>query len=211
MQPIRHRIVEILKEKGSATVAELAGQLDMAQVSVRHHLDILIGEDLVEASGVRRRAGAGRPSQIYSLAPGAAKLFPQAHEALAGDMLREMKTLLPAAEVQGMFIRLAERTAREAPTAFAGQSIESRLEQVTDFLTQKGYTARWELRNGHYELYTCNCPYAGVAEQHRELCDMDQALVQQLMSEAADRKTVATNGSNRCTYVLESKPVPVEE
>ena len=38
---------------------ELAEQLGMAQVSVRHHLDILVGEDLVESSGVRRRNGAG--------------------------------------------------------------------------------------------------------------------------------------------------------
>jgi predicted ArsR family transcriptional regulator len=50
VQPIRRRIAEILKEQGTATVAELADQLGIAQVSVRHHLDILIGEDLVQAT-----------------------------------------------------------------------------------------------------------------------------------------------------------------
>ena len=204
MQPIRHRIIEILKENGSGTVAELAHHLEMAQVSVRHHLDILIGEDMVTASGVRRRSGAGRPSQVYTLAPGAAKLFPQAHQALAGDVLREMKTLLPAAEVQGVFVRLAQAAAREAPAAHLGQPIEQRLDQVADFLTRKGYTARWEQRDGHYELHTCNCPYAGVAEHHPEVCAMDHALVENLMSGAVRRETRVADGSARCTYVLSS-------
>lgn len=214
MQPIRHRIIEILKENGTATVAELAAELGMAQVSVRHHLDILIGEDLVTASGVRRRNGAGRPSQIYALAPGASKLFPQAHEALAGEMLREIKSILPPEEVKGMFRRLAERAAREAPPAHPGQSLENRLEQVAAFLSEKGYTARWEVRDGRYELYTCNCPYAGVADRHPEVCEMDHALVQCLIpnnSATVRCEGGHTTGTVRCTYVIEPQleAVPV--
>jgi predicted ArsR family transcriptional regulator len=208
MQPIRHRIIEILKENGTATVAELAADLGMAQVSVRHHLDILIGEDLVTASGVRRRNGAGRPSQIYSLAPGASKLFPQAHEALAGEMLREIKAMLPSDEVRGMFRRLAERTAREAPPARPDQPLEERLDQVADFLSEKGYTARWELRDGRYELHTCNCPYAGVADRHPEVCEMDHALVEFLVPSTASVRCEGTHtgGAPRCTYIIEMQP-----
>ncbi len=206
MQPIRHRIVEILKENGTATVAELAAELGMAQVSVRHHLDILIGEDLVTASGVRRRNGAGRPSQIYSLAPGASKLFPQAHEALAGEMLREIKAILPPEEVRSIFRRLAERAAREAPSAHPGQPFEERLDQVAEFLSEKGYTARWEQREGHYELHTCNCPYAGVAERHPEVCEMDHALVEYLLPGKVHCEGAHTGGVARCTYIIEAQP-----
>jgi predicted ArsR family transcriptional regulator len=212
VQPIRHRIIEILKENGTATVAELAIELGMAQVSVRHHLDILIGEDLVTASGVRRRNGAGRPSQIYALAPGASKLFPQAHEALAGEMLREIKIMLPPDEVKSMFRRLAERAARDAPPVHPGQSLEDRLDQVADFLSEKGYTARWEARDGRYELYTCNCPYAGVADRHPEVCEMDHALVQSLIP--AQTALVRCEGGHstgtlRCTYAVEPRAEPV--
>lgn len=206
MQPIRHRIIEILKENGTATVAELATELGMAQVSVRHHLDILIGEDLVTASGVRRRNGAGRPSQIYSLAPGASKLFPQAHEALAGEMLREIKSILPPEEVRGLFRRLAERAAREAPPVQPGQTLEERLDQVAEFLSEKGYTARWEQHEDHYELVTCNCPYAGVADRHPEVCEMDHALVQYLIPMHAATvhcDGAHTSGTTRCIYVIE--------
>jgi predicted ArsR family transcriptional regulator len=206
VQPIRRRIIEILKAKGSATVAELAQHLGMAQVSVRHHLDILVGEDLAQTAGVRRRNGAGRPSQVYTLAAAAARLFPQRHDAFAGDLLVQVKTVLPAGEVRNVLLRMGERTAHEAPEPLPGQSVEQRLDEVTAFLTEKGYDAHWELCDGYYEVHVCNCPYVGVADHHPELCLMDQAMMQHLLPEAARRKSRALDGALYCTYVLEFKP-----
>ena len=213
MQTVRNHIVEILKENGTATVAELAEELGMAQVSVRHHLDILVGEDLVESAGVRRRNGAGRPSQVYALTRQASKLFPQRHQALANEMVGAMKTLLPADEVRAVFMRLAEKTAHDAPAARVDQPVEGRLDQVAEFLTEKGYTARWEVTNGSYQLFTCNCPYAGVADQHPEVCEMDQAMIQRLLPQQVRRDSLITEGAPRCSYILvltpAAAPVPV--
>jgi len=203
VQPVRRRITEILKEEGAATVAELAEQLGMAQVSVRHHLDILVGEDLVESTGVRRHNGAGRPSQMYALTADAAKLFPQRYDVLASGILAEMKNLLSAQELRGLLVRLAERTSREAPTPLSGQSVEDRLEEVTAFLSERGYSARWELRDGHYELYACNCPYTGVADDHPELCAMDQTMIQRLVPGAIRLASRVLDGSSHCTYIIE--------
>lgn len=202
MQPVRRRITEILKERGSATVAELARALEMAQVSVRHHLDILMGEDLVEMSGARRQNGAGRPSLVYSLTPQAVKVFPQRHDALANAMLAELKATRPEPEVQRMMQRLGENAAREAPVTLPGRPIQERLDEVTHFLCQKGYNARWEEHNGRYEIHACNCPYAGVSDVHPELCAMDQAMMNQLLPEAVRLQSRVLDAALRCTYVI---------
>lgn len=206
MQPIRRRITEILKENGTATVAELATQLGIAQVSVRHHLDILIGEDYVEATGVRRHDGAGRPSQVYSLTPQAVELFPQRHAAIAEGMLTELKATLSPEQVHTVFLHLAEKAADEAPKPLPGQSIEERLNEIAHFLTEKGYNARWEARDGRFEFYAGNCPYVGIADRHHELCFMDQALMQNLLPGAVRHETRALHGASHCTYVIESLP-----
>ncbi len=213
MQSVRRRITEILKEYGSATVAELADELGMAQVSVRHHLDILVGEDLVELTGVRRRDGAGRPSQVYALTPNALALFPQRNAQLAANVLTELKAVLPQDEVNQILLRVAERTAAEAPRPTEGQTVEERLDQVTAFLTQKGYSARWENCDGRYELHACNCPYSGVAEQHPELCMMDHAMISQLLPDAMRSDCIrlyshALDGANRCSYILRPGDLP---
>ena len=209
MQPIRRRITEILKENTTATVAELASQLGIAQVSVRHHLDILIGEDYVQATGVRRHDGAGRPSQVYSLTDQAVSLFPQRHDAIADGMLTQMKAALPPEQVRTIVLRMAEKTAEEAPKAVPGQPVEERLNDIAEFLTEKGYDARWENCDGHYELHACNCPYIGVADHHPELCLMDQALIQELLPGAIRYETRALHGTSHCTYIIK-KETPSE-
>ena len=206
MQPVRQKITEILKEKDTATVAELAEQLGMAQVSVRHHLDILVGEDLVETAGVRRRNGAGRPSQIYALTPEATRLFPKRHDLLASDMLIEIQSLLSPTDFRSLLERLGKKTSQNAPAPRPGLSIEGRLDEITQFLTECGYDARWELVDGRYELYTCNCPYAGVADHHPELCTMDQAMMRQLWPGATRQETRVLDGAQRCSYVLNIDP-----
>lgn len=206
MQTVRRRITEILKENGSATVSQLADLLGMAQVSVRHHLDILMGEDLVDLVGVRRHDGAGRPSQIYALTPNAAKLFPQRHEALANNILAEMKASLPSAEVRSILQRVAIRNAQEAPLPEADQPLEERLDRVAEFLTERGYSARWKIESGRYELHACNCPFAGVADHHPELCTMDGALIQELLPGSVREHTRIANGASRCTYIIHVVP-----
>jgi predicted ArsR family transcriptional regulator len=207
VQAVRRHIIDILKANDGATVAELADQLRMAQVSVRHHLDILIGEDLVETGGVRRRNGAGRPSQFYTLTAAAASLFPQRHVILASDVLAEMKALLSEEEFQRLMRRLAEKTSRRAPTAAAGQSMEERLDEVTQFLTAEGYVARWERTDDCYVVQACNCPHTGVADHHPELCGMDRDMFQILLPGAVRLETRVLDGSPQCTYIIPLSPV----
>ena len=211
MQTVRRRITDILKENGSATVAQLADMLGMAQVSVRHHLDILVGEDLVELTGVQRHNGAGRPSQVYALTPNAAKLFPQRHEALANNILAEMKASLPSTEVRDILQRIALRTAQEAPLAESDETLAERLARIAQFLTEHGYSARWDAADGYYELHVCNCPFAGVADHHPELCAMDGAMVQALLPDSQREHARIVNGAPRCSYVISSAPTDAAE
>ena len=114
MQPTRLRILEILKEQGDLTVAEMARQLGMAPVSVRHHLDVLQGEQLICSPRVRRHGTVGRPRQVYALTEAANAYFPRNHGILAGKLLEEMKGVLSPAELQALFERLADSMAAEA-------------------------------------------------------------------------------------------------
>ena len=67
MHAVRKHILEILKERNGATVAELADCLEMAPVSVRHHLDILQGDNLICVERLERKGNVGRPQQVYAL------------------------------------------------------------------------------------------------------------------------------------------------
>lgn len=206
MQTTRYRILEIMKEQGDVTVAELARKLEMAPVSVRHHLDVLQGENLICSPRVRRRGTVGRPLQVYALTEAANAHFPRNHESLAMRMLDELKGLLPADQLQGMLERMADSEARQAPPLPDDATLEQRVELTVEFLNQRGYLARYERNGDAFLLYTLNCPYSGVSEQHHELCAMDLRLISTLLGAPPVPVNRLAEGGCRCAYRVGAQP-----
>jgi predicted ArsR family transcriptional regulator len=206
---VRKHILQILKENEGATVAELADQLAMAPVSVRHHLDILQGDNLICVARVAHKGSVGRPQQIYVLTSDANGYFPNNFAALAGNLARQLKQVLPPDQVQCAFRAMAHEIAEELDNAnLAEQSVEERLERITAFLNERGYLARWEHASENpedgYLLHKCNCPYTGVSSEHRELCLMDQALIDELVGQPCQRTQSMVDHARCCTYQIHS-------
>ena len=211
MHAVRKHILEILKEQSSgATVAELAERLEMAPVSVRHHLDILQGDNLICVERLERKGNVGRPQQVYALTLEANSYFPNNFAALAGKLVEQIKLVLPPDQVACAFRAMAGQIAAEFGPTTQCQSDEHtaqfqhRLARVTDFLSERGYLARWESADDEapdeYLLHKHNCPYAGVSSAHQELCLMDQALINELFGQSCERVSSVSNGDTCCTY-----------
>lgn len=204
MHAVRQQILEILQEGDGATVAELAERLAMAAVSVRHHLDILQGDDMICVARVERKGNVGRPQKIYGLTNQAGEHFPDNFASLAESLVRQIKTVLPADQVQCAFRTIASEMAADVNRAkLEAASMEERLDLISEFLTQHGYHARWEVAEdlqGGFLLHKYNCPYAGVSAEHQELCMMDQALVDELLGQPSHRAQSMITSGYRCTY-----------
>ena len=202
MSGIRHSILSILKEQGQTTVAELAEALNRPSVSVRHHLDILREQGVICTDGVQRQPGRGRPRHVYVLTETARRFFPHSFEGLARELLREIKDSLPPDRVDAFFQRWVTETANTLPTG-GQQSMEERLTAATHSLSEKGYLASWEEKDGgSYLLHVFNCPYDGLPAEHDELCRMDLALISRALHHTPLRVAHAIEGGHRCTYLI---------
>jgi predicted ArsR family transcriptional regulator len=210
---VRKHILELLKEREGATVAELAECLNMAPVSVRHHLDILQGDNLIAVDRLERKGNVGRPQQVYALTNDANEHFPDNFAALAAGLVRQLKRVLPPEQVEAAFKALAQDFAGNLQPALTDLSTEERLERVTCFLNERGYLARWEVdekgADGSFLLHKCNCPYAGVSDEHSELCLMDQALINELMGKSCLRIQSMAKDARCCTYRVDA-PIGLE-
>jgi predicted ArsR family transcriptional regulator len=222
MHAVRRQILEILKtESNGSTVADLAEKLAMAPVSVRHHLDLLQGDNLICVQRIERKGQVGRPQQIYALTAQANSHFPNNFAALAGTLARQIKQVLPNEQVEGAFRAMAHEIASEfVSPACRTAPLESHLELVTGFLNERGYLAQWEVESNelgtNYLLHKHNCPYCGVAAQHVELCLMDQAMIDEVMGQPCQRTQTMVEGATCCTYRISgcqeqsaSVPIPV--
>ncbi len=152
MQVTRQRILEILKERGQATIDELGDALGLTPVTIRHHLDILRGEGLVEVPEVRRRTTPGRPQYVYILTETASDFFPKNYSNFANLMIEEIRERYEPAELDHILRGMAKRMTSDMPKSLDGQTFEERLTGVVSLLNDKGYVAKWEKTNDGYYL-----------------------------------------------------------
>jgi predicted ArsR family transcriptional regulator len=203
MQSTRQRILEILKEKKRATVEQLSEELTLTPVTIRHHLDILRGEGLIDAPMVLRRLGPGRPQYAYGLTEAAGDYFPKNYHHLADLMFDEMRERMTQAELNQVMNAIADRMAAKAPSVKHAQNPKEVLDTIVRYLNDQGYVARWEnAPEGGFVLHTCNCPYERVAQAHREVCQMDARFVAQLVGVRPQRMSSIASGDDSCSYVF---------
>jgi predicted ArsR family transcriptional regulator len=206
MQPTRQRIVELLKERGQATVEELAEAVGLTQMAVRHHLNVLQGENLVATSSVRHKRQPGRPQQLYGLTESADELFPEGYYHLAGYLLDEIKCTLGADGLDKLLSRVADKMVAEAPSSHPGRSPEERLSRLTQFLRDKGFTARWGRDGNDYVIRLATCPYRQVAREHHQVCRLDMQIIKDMLNVEPIRVTCIASGDEYCAYRI-SQPM----
>lgn len=204
MQATRQRILEILKERGAATVEELGSELDLTPVTIRHHLDILRSEDLVQAPKVKRRDAPGRPQHSYALTDAAADYFPKNYASLADLMLHEIRDRVEAPELDSILRGVANRMVAQAANPPPDESTPQRIDRVIRFLNGKGYNADWQPVDGGYLLRTHNCPYRDISKDHVETCVMDMAMISQLLGQTPQRLDWLAGGNNACAYLVKN-------
>jgi predicted ArsR family transcriptional regulator len=202
MQFTRQRILEILREKNRATVQQLGEDLGLTPVTIRHHLDVLRGEGLVDAPQALRRSGPGRPQYAYGLTEAAADYFPKNYHSLANLMLDEIRERAAPGELEQIMAGVAQRMAEHAPSP-GQKSPQKVLKDAVRFLNGQGYAACWEQgSDGDYVLHVHNCPYKRVAQVHDEVCTMDVHFVSRLIGVAPQRLSRMADGDECCAYLV---------
>ncbi|MFN8563101.1 MAG: hypothetical protein U0703_16165 [Anaerolineae bacterium] len=205
MQETRHSILEILRHRRQATVDEIVGELrlrrgNITAVTVRHHLKLLQEGGMITSPELKRRSSPGRPQYIYMLTDKAHEYFPNNYQRLAEGLLSQMQKLLPAEGINVILEGVADRMAQEADMP-AGD-IDERLDVAVQYLTERGYEARWEHNDEGYVLLTSNCPYHHISGDNPRLCEMDLRLVASLLSAVPRRISHVSNGDETCSYLI---------
>lgn len=209
MHETRQRIIEFLKEKRQATVDELAAAVGLTPMAVRYHLNVLHGDNLIMAFAVRRQNGPGRPQQVYKLTEAADELFPQDYYTLTDYLLSELSRRLEPEEITDLFKSIGSRLANEAPASAENQTFEERLDDLIQFLSEKGFAVYWEAEDNednYYLIHTHFCPYRQVAKEHDKICSLDKQIIGTMLNTTPTRIACLIKGDDHCSYRV-SRPV----
>jgi DeoR family suf operon transcriptional repressor len=202
----REIILDAIKQSNEATVDNLAIAADVSPVTVRHHLNSLQAEGLLEIRSVRRKVG--RPYYVYSLSDQGNELFPQRYMRLSSRLLDELKANFPAGTVDVLFNNVVQQIVDEHRKDFINLSVEERLDYLVGLLGEEGFLASWESSDGKYTLTEYSCPYFSVGQKHDEVCTLDRRLVQIVLDTDIKQESCMLHGDSRCQFTF-SAPLGV--
>ena len=198
----RQKVLHTLLKKHRCSIVELADEVEINPISVRHHISKLQTEGLVASE--EERHGVGRPRQVFFLTESGLEEFPTRYLRLTIRLLEQLKEHLPQTMVDQLFSQMAadlvEDYARIANQQ--GMNIEQRLELVNELLQEEGFDLEWEKKDNQYFIREISCPYLHVGQNHPEICIIDQTLISAVLELPTEKIMCILDGDNQCTYVV---------
>jgi predicted ArsR family transcriptional regulator len=196
----RDVVLRTIKSVNGATVDVLAEAAGVSPVTVRHHVNGLLADGLIESESVRRNVG--RPYHIYHLSEAGQELFPKKYFALSNRLLDELKVRFSAEIVNDLFQSLVQKIIDEHRPEFEPLDFEGRLNYLMRLLADEGFLARWEHRGNGYRITEYSCPFLNMGQTHAEVCTLDTALIQAVLETEIEQHSCMLNGDDCCQFEL---------
>jgi predicted ArsR family transcriptional regulator len=201
-EPTRNRILGRLRDHGQTTIYELAEDMGITHISVRHHLSSLQADRLVE-SREERHGGVGRPRRVYRLTETALELNPAKYLKLTNVLLDQLKEHLPQEMVEKLLFEVAASMAGGFRVQLEGLPFPQRIKRLIQLLSQEGFVAQMEsVGPNQYSLTELACPYAKISLKHPEMCVLDASIISRALDASVERKTCIRTGADSCTFAI---------
>ena len=200
----RAQVLVEIKRSQPVTAKELSATFGVSTNAVRRHLKELELDGSVIY--VREQRGMGAPVFVYRLTPQGEALFPNRYESALKDLLRHIEERAGRGEINQLFADQFRTRAEALKTELADQPVEARLQRLVRILTEEGYMAEWDSRDGAIRLAEHNCAIRAVAERYPEVCAAERRFLTEVLASQVERRTHITEGSNACEYAITPGP-----
>ena len=195
------QIVEYLQRNGSATIKELEQLLGVTTTAVRQHLNNLQAEGYIERKAIHD--GVGRPHHTYTTAAKAHELFACHCDDLALTLLEEVFALEGQERTNQLLARVGARLASRYKPAVRSTILQERVRELAGVLNTRGVlTDVMSQDENTIILKTYNCPYHELAQEHREICDMDEQMLQSVLGSEVNLGSCIMDGHAGCSFVV---------
>lgn len=200
----REKVLRTLLAQPRITINDLANNVGINPISVRHHISSLQVEGLVDSE--EERHGVGRPRRVYFLTEAGVEKFPTRYVRLTARLLSQLKETMPKHMVGALFTQMAQDLAADYANnpELQKMSMEEKLNLMQDLLRQEGFIIDWERAGNEYHIKGTSCPYYHIGQDHPEVCSVDQVLISSMLAVPASKTRCILNGDNFCTYVVEN-------
>lgn len=200
MKTTREKVLTTIKLHPKSTIVEIADQVGINAISVRHHLTTLQAEGLINAE--EERHGVGRPRLVYSLSEKGLEEFPSRYYRLINSLMDQIKETLPAQNVNSIFSNMADKLTSDYDAVLENMSLEKRLDLLKTILAKEGFEVEWQKEGDHYSIQEISCPYSRIGENHPEVCMFDKSIISNVLDIPMQKISYHKREKDLCTYTF---------
>ena len=196
LAPTRRAVVMTLKQRGEATIEELASELSVTTSAVRQHLQSLAADGLVAHR--EERSGPGRPRHWYRLTAAAETLFPKRY----GELTNQLLGFFDDAQVDGAFESRRQARTSRALARLGDRPFDDRVCELAAILDEDGYLADCSRQpDGTWMVTEHNCAVIDVARLYGQACTSEIAFLRDALPDAdIERVAHMISGAHVCAY-----------
>jgi len=201
MKSTRERVMQTLSTHPRATILEIAAEVGINAISVRHHLTHLQANGLVTTE--EERHGVGRPRMVYLLTENGMEHFPTGYLRLTGNLLDHLKQSISPDELDAIFKSMADKLTSEYKPSLSRLNLEQKLELLTQVMSKEGFNIQWKhTGSSQYEIREISCPFYRIGKNHPEVCLFDRMLISNILSIPPEKIQIQHLTDSLCTFTV---------
>lgn len=197
--PRQQELLLLLKRGGAGTIPEFAARVELNVETVRHHVQALTRQGLLQRVGTRA-AGRGRPEIVYGLTGAAESLFPRREGEVLHALAEHLKATGNEAALESFFDAWIDARRPAALARVRHLRGRERVEEVARILSELGFMAVVDAEAGS-ALRLCHCPLRELVGATKIPCRAELGFVRELLGgERLTRLSYIPSGDASCTY-----------
>lgn len=180
------------------TVGQLVDSLGVTATAVRQRLVKLMALRLVSRS--QTAAGRGRPSHHYELTDKGRQAANNNLDDLAVVLWAEVQQIADPELRRKVISGVVERLARKYGKAMQGETVEQRMRSFSQLFAEREIPVTVEHQDGLPVIKVAGCPYPTLADENRDICEMEQQLLERVIGQPIDLCQCQQDGATCCSF-----------
>ncbi|MGE7768285.1 helix-turn-helix transcriptional regulator [Peribacillus sp. NPDC096540] len=203
----REKLLHFIKREQQVTVGQIAKHLQITEMAVRKHLNILQRDSFIEVNEMKQPMG--RPIQVFSLSGKGETLFPKNYETLTIDLINDLLALQGNEIINTLFEMRSDRLTKNYSLLMENIENEEKVEILTELQNQKGYMSESsKIDDHHFEIIEYNCPILEVSKNYKIACRCETEMFKEVLSaDTVKRTTCKADGGNHCRFQILFNPL----
>ena len=191
-------LLDLLRITGPLSVLELADAMEVTPTAVRQRLVRLLGQNSIQREAIRH--GRGRPRHRYWLTEKGLSLTGSNFTDLAMTLWLEIRQKGDPELRRETLRRLARALASGYAGQIRGETPAERMQSLADILSQRRIPVSVE-NSIHGAILTAHaCPYPKLAEQDRDICNMERMMFSELLGQNVELTQCRLQGGTECRF-----------